>query len=117
MKSPVEVTNDQAILITDIFPTGYFAADMANIHAGSTLVAFGCSPGGQFAIASTKLMNADRICAADTIPRDYKWPAIKAPRSLTLIRKIRFRFILIYRDSGMEFPGPGAKVGRGRAQL
>jgi len=68
IKLPKEVTDDQAILISDIFPTGYFAADMANIHEGSVAAVFGCEPVGQFAIASCQLMNAARILAVDTIP-------------------------------------------------
>ena len=67
MKLPDEVTDDQAILISDIFPTGYFAADLAAIHAGSTVAVFGCGPVGQFAIASAKLLGAGRIFAVDTI--------------------------------------------------
>lgn len=68
VKLPDDVTDDQAILISDIFPTGYFAADLANLHPGSTVVVFGCGPVGQFAIASAKLLGAGRIFAVDTIP-------------------------------------------------
>jgi threonine dehydrogenase-like Zn-dependent dehydrogenase len=67
VKLPEEVTDDQAILISDIFPTGYFAADIANIHPGSTVAVFGCGPVGQFAIASAKLLGAARIFAVDTV--------------------------------------------------
>lgn len=63
-----EVTDDQAILLSDIFPTGYMAAEIADIHPGRTVVVFGCGPVGQFAIASAKLMDAGRIFAVDTIP-------------------------------------------------
>jgi threonine dehydrogenase-like Zn-dependent dehydrogenase len=68
VKLPDDVSDDQAILISDIFPTGYFAADLANLHPGSTVVVFGCGPVGQFAIASAKLLGAGRIFAVDTIP-------------------------------------------------
>jgi threonine dehydrogenase-like Zn-dependent dehydrogenase len=67
VKLPEEVTDDQAILTSDIFPTGYFAADIANIHPGSTVAVFGCGPVGQFVIASCKLFGAGRIIAVDTI--------------------------------------------------
>jgi threonine dehydrogenase-like Zn-dependent dehydrogenase len=67
VKLPEEVTDDQAILTSDIFPTGYFGADIANIHPGSTVAVFGCGPVGQFAIASAKLLGAGRILAVDTI--------------------------------------------------
>jgi threonine dehydrogenase-like Zn-dependent dehydrogenase len=65
LKLPDEVTDDQAILISDIFPTGYFGADLAEIGDGDTVAVFGCGPVGQFVIASAKLMNAGRIIAVD----------------------------------------------------
>ncbi|HJT22757.1 MAG TPA: zinc-dependent alcohol dehydrogenase [Nitrospira sp.] len=63
-----DITDHQAILLSDIFPTGYMAADMAAIHPGRTVAVFGCGPVGQFVIASLKLMDAGRIFAVDTIP-------------------------------------------------
>ncbi len=68
VKLPDEVSDDQAILLSDIFPTAYFGADMAHIKPGHTVVVFGCGPVGQFAIASAKLMDAGRIFAVDAIP-------------------------------------------------
>ena len=65
---PEEVTDEQAILISDIFPTGYFGADIAGIKPGDTVAVFGCGPVGQFAIASARLMNAGRVFAIDNIP-------------------------------------------------
>jgi threonine dehydrogenase-like Zn-dependent dehydrogenase len=65
VKLPDEVSDDQAILISDIFPTGWFGADIADIHAGHTVAVFGCGPVGQFAIASAKLMGAGRVLAID----------------------------------------------------
>ncbi len=62
-----EVSDDEAILLSDIFPTGYQAADMANIKPGRTVAVFGCGPVGQFAILSAKLMGAGHIFAIDTI--------------------------------------------------
>ena len=67
VKLPDEVIDNQAILLSDIFPTGYFGADMADIKPGHTVAVFGCGPVGQFAIASAKLMDAGRILAVDTI--------------------------------------------------
>ena len=50
VKIPDAVTDEQAILISDIFPTGYFGADIAEIEPGDTVAVFGCGPVGQFAI-------------------------------------------------------------------
>ena len=68
IKLPDEVNDEQALLMSDIFPTGYFGADMAHIKPGHTVVVFGCGPVGQFAIASAWLLDAGRIFAVDTVP-------------------------------------------------
>ena len=67
VKLPDSVSDDQAILLSDIFPTAYFGADLAEIKAGDAVVVFGCGPVGQFAIASAKLKGAGRIFAVDCI--------------------------------------------------
>jgi len=68
VKLPDAVSDDQALMISDIFTTGYFGADMAHIEPGHTVAVFGCGPVGQFAIASALMMNAGRVLAIDTIP-------------------------------------------------
>jgi threonine dehydrogenase-like Zn-dependent dehydrogenase len=68
VKLPDDVSDEEAILLSDIFPTGYMAAELAEIKPGKTVAVFGCGPVGQFAIASAKLLNAGRIFAVDTIP-------------------------------------------------
>ena len=67
VKLPDEVSDDQAILLSDIFPTAYFGAKLAEISAGDTVAVYGCGPVGQFAIASAKLLGAGRVFAIDTI--------------------------------------------------
>ncbi|GMT98468.1 zinc-dependent alcohol dehydrogenase [Corallococcus caeni] len=66
VKVPEGVTDDQAILVSDIFPTGYFGAEMAEIKPGDTVAVFGCGPVGLFAIVSAKLLGAGRIFAIDS---------------------------------------------------
>lgn len=65
VKLPEEVPDDEAILISDIFPTGYFGAHLAEIKPGDNVAVFGCGPVGQFAILSAKLMGAGRVLAVD----------------------------------------------------
>lgn len=65
IKLPSEISDDQAILLSDIFPTGYFGAEMAEVTDGDTVAVFGCGPVGQFAIASAKLLGAARVFAID----------------------------------------------------
>src|SRR5690349_5163336 len=67
VKIPDEVTDDQAILVSDIFPTGYFGADIPEIKPGNVVVVFGCGPVGQFVILSAMLMDAGRVIAVDRI--------------------------------------------------
>lgn len=68
VRLPEAVNDEQAILISDIFPTGYFGADLAGVKYGDTVAVFGCGPVGLFAIASAGLMGAGRILAVDQIP-------------------------------------------------
>ncbi len=68
VKLPDDVTDEQAICLSDIFPTGYFAARLAEIEPGDTVAVFGCGPVGQFAITSARLLDAGRILAVDAIP-------------------------------------------------
>jgi len=67
VKLPDEVDDTRAILLSDVFPTGWFGAELARPHEGSTVAVFGCGPVGQFVIASLKLMNVGRIFAIDCI--------------------------------------------------
>src|SRR5207302_3081976 len=68
VKLPDEVTDDQAILLSDIFPTGYMAADIAEIREGDLVCVLGCGPVGQFAIWSAKHLGAGRVIAVDALP-------------------------------------------------
>ena len=67
VKLPDEISDAQAIFLSDIFPTGYFGAVSAEVEPGDTVAVFGCGPVGQFAIASAKLLGAGRILAVDTV--------------------------------------------------
>lgn len=67
-KLPEEVSDNQAILLSDIFPTGHFGAHLSGVARGKTLAVFGCGPVGQFAIASAWLRGAGRVFAVDCIP-------------------------------------------------
>jgi threonine dehydrogenase-like Zn-dependent dehydrogenase len=68
VKLPDELDDDRAILLSDIFPTGYFGADIAEVVQGDTVAVFGCGPVGQFTIASAKLLGAGRVLAIDNKP-------------------------------------------------
>jgi len=65
IKVPDELQDDEGLFLTDIFPTGYMAADMCNIQPGDTVAVWGCGPVGQFAIVSAYLLGAARVIAID----------------------------------------------------
>ena len=68
VKLPDEVDDDQAILLSDILPTAYMAAENAQIKPGNTVAIFGLGPVGQFCVACAKLFDAGRVIAIDTVP-------------------------------------------------
>jgi len=68
VRIPEAVSDEQAILLSDIFTTGWFGASLAEIVDGDPVAVFGCGPVGQFAIASAMLRGAGRVFAIDAIP-------------------------------------------------
>jgi threonine dehydrogenase-like Zn-dependent dehydrogenase len=68
IKVPDEVSDEQALFLSDIFPTGYMAAENCDIKPGDTIAVWGCGPVGQFTIRSCFLMGANRVIAIDRVP-------------------------------------------------
>lgn len=64
-KIPDNLTDEQAVFLTDIFPTGYMAAENCNIQPGDTVAVWGCGPVAQFAIRSAYLLGARQVIAID----------------------------------------------------
>jgi threonine dehydrogenase-like Zn-dependent dehydrogenase len=71
-KIPEGLTDEQVLFLTDIFPTGYMAAENCNIQPGDTVAVWGCGPVGQFAIRSAYLLGAERVIAIDRVPERLK---------------------------------------------
>ena len=67
IKVPDNVTDEQALFLSDIFPTGYMAAVNAQIEPGDTVAIWGCGPVGQFAIRSALMLGAGRVIAIDEV--------------------------------------------------
>ncbi len=65
---PESLSDEQALFLSDIFPTGYMAAENCAIKPGDTVAVWGCGPVGQMAIASAFLLGAERVIAIDRIP-------------------------------------------------
>jgi threonine dehydrogenase-like Zn-dependent dehydrogenase len=68
IKVPPSLSDDQVIFLSDVFPTGYMAAENCNIQPGDTIAVWGCGPVGLFSIASAKLLGAGRVIAIDRFP-------------------------------------------------
>ena len=67
-KLPDSITDEQAVMLADVFPTGYMAAENCNIHPGDIVAVWGCGPVGQFTIRSAFLLGAHRVIAMDDAP-------------------------------------------------
>jgi threonine dehydrogenase-like Zn-dependent dehydrogenase len=64
---PDTVTDDQAIMLSDIYPTGWFGAKLAEVGPGDTVAVFGAGPVGQFATLSAFQLGAGRVIAVDGV--------------------------------------------------
>lgn len=68
IKIPEGLSDEQVLFLTDIFPTGYMAAENCDIQPGETVAVWGCGPVGQFAIRSAFMLGAERVIAIDRLP-------------------------------------------------
>ena len=73
-----DLTDEQVLFLSDIFPTGYMGAEFCDISPGDVIAVWGAGPVGQFAIASAKLLGAERVIAIDRIPERLKMATEKA---------------------------------------
>ena len=68
LKIESDLPDEKVLFLSDIFPTGYMAAENAQIEEGDTVAVWGCGPVGQFAIASAFMLGAARVIAIDRFP-------------------------------------------------
>ena len=78
LKVPDSLDDEQVLFLSDIFPTGYMAAEACNIQPGDTIAVWGCGPVGQFAIKSAYLLGAERVIAIDRFPYRLDWARERA---------------------------------------
>jgi threonine dehydrogenase-like Zn-dependent dehydrogenase len=77
IKVPTTVSDEQVLFLSDIFPTGFMAAENCGIAAGDVIAVWGCGPVGLMAIRSAFLLGASRVISIDDLP--YR---LEAARSL-----------------------------------
>jgi len=72
IKIESDLPDEQVLFLSDIFPTGYMAAENAQIEPGDTVAVWGCGPVGQFTIRSAWMFKAGRVIAIDRVPERLK---------------------------------------------
>src|SRR4051812_15241472 len=75
LKIPDDIPDEKVVFLSDIFPTGYMAAENCDIKAGDTIAVWGCGPVGQFSIRSAYLLGAERVIAIDRFPERLRMAA------------------------------------------
>jgi threonine dehydrogenase-like Zn-dependent dehydrogenase len=78
LKVPDGLSDEQVLFLSDIFPTGYMAADACNIQPGDTIAVWGCGPVAQFAIKSAYMLGAERVIAIDRFDYRLRWARERA---------------------------------------
>ena len=68
LRVPDHLRDEQVLLISDVFATGYMAAEACDIQPGDTVAVWGCGPVGQLALRSAVHLGAARVIAIDTVP-------------------------------------------------
>lgn len=78
IKVPQELSDEQVLFLSDIFPTAYMGAEMCNIHGGDIIAVWGCGPVGQLAMKSAFLLGAERVIGIDRFPERLRMAREKA---------------------------------------
>ena len=91
--SPLKIENDslsdeQVLFLSDIFPTGYMAAENAQIEPGDTVAIWGCGPVGQFTIQSAWMFGAGRVIAIDRVPERLRMAEEKGKAEVINFEKV-----------------------------
>ncbi len=68
IKVPQQLSDEQVLFLSDIFPTAYMAAENCSIRPGDTIAVWGCGPVGLLCISSAFILGAERVIAIDRFP-------------------------------------------------
>jgi threonine dehydrogenase-like Zn-dependent dehydrogenase len=68
LKIESDLPDEKVLFLSDIFPTGYMAAENAQIQENDIVAVWGCGPVGQFSVASAFMLGAARVIAIDRFP-------------------------------------------------
>lgn len=78
IKVPEDLSDEQVLFLSDIFPTAYMAAENCNIQPGDTVAIWGCGPVGLLAIRCAYLLGAERVVSIDRVPERLRMAREKA---------------------------------------
>ena len=99
-------SDEQVLFLSDIFPTGYMAAENAEIEQGDTVAVWGCGPVAQFAIQSAWMLGAGRVIAIDRVPERLRHGAEAWQSRGHQLRGTMKRVRSPYGDDGRPRTGP-----------
>jgi len=94
------IPDEKVLFLSDIFPTGYMAAENCNIQPGDAVAIWGCGPVGQFAIRSALMLGARQVIAIDRYPERLEM-ASQAGQNVTALDYTKQTII----DALMEMTG------------
>ena len=103
---PEGVEDEKVLFLTDIFPTGWMAAENAEIEPGDTVAVWGCGPVGLFTIKSAILQGAGRVIAIDHLPRRLELAKANGAEVLNY-HEVKVREALLEMTAGI---GPDACI-------
>ena len=104
LKIESDLPDEKVLFLSDIFPTGYMAAENAQIQENDTVAVWGCGPVGQFAIASAFMLGAARVIAIDRLPERLELARSHWGYNSRLLRGRRKRPYRSERSNGRNRP-------------
>lgn len=109
------LSDEQVLFLSDIFPTGYMAAENAGIEPGDTVAVWGCGPVGQFTIKSAWILGAGRVIAIDRVPERLRMAEQEGKAEVINFEKTGGRLRSVAGDDRRPRPGPLHRCGRRRS--
>jgi threonine dehydrogenase-like Zn-dependent dehydrogenase len=89
MKIPDDLEDDDVLLLTDVLPTGYQAAEMGGMKEGDTVAVFGCGPVGLVAARSAWILGAGRVIALDRVEERLRFAERWAGAETIDLRRVK----------------------------
>jgi threonine dehydrogenase-like Zn-dependent dehydrogenase len=105
---PTDIDDDDALMLTDALPTGYFAAQLGDIREGQTVLIFGAGPVGIFAARSAWLMGAGRVIVTDHL--DYRLDFVSRYGPAETVNFTELRDPVVYFKKITDFVGADVAI-------